>query len=633
MAVLRSRTGYNCNYLSTGNEYISLPRITTQGGIMSAGFLDMGFNANIDFVGRDDMPLISPFINIDEKNILNDPSQIKLIEYWIPNFSFEHSKIKADYKIVTPITRRGFLCILEISNQTSSSLNIEAGFQGALTNIFQTSKILKKLKCEKNISTTSLEKEAIILNGSNVNTLFSISMLNGSNYHAETAICDLKVSGDPKDAADICYSMSINIALKEFETTVIPLYIGFGKNDITSLASAKELMYQGHTRITEVLKSWLQRHIIDNENPDIKQLINENSFYNFFHSQGITLDTEDMVIVSSRDNKSFTCGIYADDDSMEQSLPAVNLISWSQARKHIHYAFTTQSNNTGVLSRGINGKIIEPGMKLNSICSPIRALEKYVRRTNDLSILYLEDTQNQINYIQDILSAQYHSSADLMETLYDPSGNYSKYPYICIQNIMAWRILEDISELYNIIRDMDRSKEAHHIAQSIKEDILYNFIVDTPHGKMFAYAIDLKGYHILGDDPKISLKIIPYWEFCKTDDPVYKNTIKYIESLDKPKTNTIDLEIYDLISNCLIKNKAASDKIISKWLNSADNNKFDEIGSDPCSSLSGLLTFALYHAYGGILPKTSSIILKQKPTEALYHRPPQIKLNSKKSRI
>ena len=129
MAVLRSRTGYNCNYLSTGNEYISLPRITTQGGIMSAGFLDMGFNANIDFGGRDDMPLISPFINIDEKNINKHKRDVfrlgaglKTTDIILP------SKIRSDLKMFVQIMEKekpevvNLLKLMGINNLTRDDI-------------------------------------------------------------------------------------------------------------------------------------------------------------------------------------------------------------------------------------------------------------------------------------------------------------------------------------------------------------------------------------------------------------------------------------------------------------------------------------------------------------------------------
>ena len=633
MAVINSRTGHNLKYFSTGNEYITLSRINESGGIMCAGFLDMEFTAHIDFIGRENMPLISPFVYIDEKNILEKNKSAKLLNYWLPEFEFNENNCHVNYKIVTPITRRGFICVLEIENKSNEIMNPKVGLTGAWSGITQTSKLLKKIKYQKNINNPS-DIEAIIFSASDVSTLFSMCILNGSKYKSEIEICDFKMSGIPKDELDVCYNIYLNMNINPKEKVIIPFYIAFGRKEITSISAAKELMYQGHERLTTVLLSWLERHIIKNNDNFIQKLINENSFYNFFNSQGITLDTEEMVIVSSRDSKSFKCGIYSDFDSMCMTHQAVEIISWSQARKHLEYVFNTQAGNTGVLSRNIKGNILEVGIVLSSICAPIRALIGYVKRTNDLSILYKSETQDLINYIQDILSAQYHPNENLLETLYTNSGTYSEYPYICMQNVLVWRILNDIGELYNLIRDIDRSNEVYNMAEVIKSDIFKNFVIDTNKGQIFAYATDLKGFHITGDDPYLSFSVMSYLDFCKKDDPIYLNTLSFLEQ-HEDNLNTMEEEILKLSNFALADNRIIVDKIINKWKNiieKDDTEQIETLTSDPYASLSGRMVYALFNMYGGILPKTSYIPQKQNPTELLYHRPPQIKLNSKKAR-
>ena len=57
------------------------------------------------------------------------------------------------------------------------------------------------------------------------------------------------------------------------------------------------------------------------------------------------------------------------------------------------------------------------------------------------------------------------------------------------------------------------------------------------------------------------------------------------------------------------------------------------IGSDPCASLCGLLTIALYNYYECQNPKTSIAMDKNYNTESLMYKIPEIKLNSKKARI
>ena len=98
---------------------------------------------------------------------------------------------------------------------------------------------------------------------------------------------------------------------------------------------------------------------------------------------------------------------------MRWTLPAVLQISWEQARKLLTYAFTEQLPNVGVHSRFIDGIVMEPGMVLDQICSPIRAIQTYVQLTGDDSILFDRRVQTGVNTIQQILAAQRHPEVAL----------------------------------------------------------------------------------------------------------------------------------------------------------------------------------------------------------------------------
>jgi len=633
MAVILSKSGYNGDYISTGNEYISLPRINVNGGINAVGFFSNKFDASIEFVGRDEMPLIAPFININDENIIEKQDSFELLSYWIPRFSSERENLSINYTIITPITRKGFVCVLNIKNKGSEEISFDAGWRGAWTHVFETAKLLRKLKFEKNIRQAPFEGASISLNVADISNHFSLSMFNGNEFNPSIGFCELVTSNTEKDGVDFCYDISIPITLKPGERVEIPLYVGIAKKELTAISVAKELKYQGHRNLIGLLYKWLNRHIIDNENNDIKRLMNENSFYNFFYSQATTIDEDKLVITSARDSRSSHCGIYSDTDSMRWSQSAIELVSWSQASKHLKYAFNIQAEHTGQMSRSISGNILEQGIKLDAICSPIRALIKYIEQTNDLSILYNSLVQNNINYIQKLLSAQYHDHINLLETLVDPDDVYTEYPYICMQNVLVWRVLKDIGKLYNFIRDIDKSNDANQVADTVKEAILKYFVIDTQDGKRFAHAIDLNGNYKFGNTKALSLRLLPFYQFCSPNDPIYLNTLKFLneDTINQPKNSN---EVLLDLSNCLLlKDKDKADQIIYDILDNANHSENKSYGTDPYASLSGLITYSLYMCYNGVLPNSSSVSTKNQTAEPLYHRAPEIKLNSKKARI
>ena len=104
MAVLFSKTGYEGNYMSTGNEYISLPRIDLSGNIHAVGYFSNDFDACLEYVGRQSAPLISPYIIFNDINIIEKFSKYELLSYWIPHFYKESFGLEITYTIITPIT-------------------------------------------------------------------------------------------------------------------------------------------------------------------------------------------------------------------------------------------------------------------------------------------------------------------------------------------------------------------------------------------------------------------------------------------------------------------------------------------------------------------------------------------------
>lgn len=630
MAVILSKTGYEGNYMSTGNEYISLPRISLNGAINAVGFYSNEFDACLEFVGRDTMPLIEPYILLDNKNIISEFDSYELESYWIPNYKKSYNNLNIDYTIVTPITRKGFVCILKITNNDQKPVHLDVGYKGTWYSILETCKALRKLNFEKIAKQHSFEPSSITFNITDISNIYTMTLFWNDNNHSTVDICTLTTNSTEKDGDDICYNVTNEVTIAPGETYEFPIYAGIAKKEIASISIVKELIHQGHKNLLGLLKRWLNRHIIEHENPRIKQLINENSFYNFFFSQSITIDEDKLVIISARDSKSSYCGLYLDVDSMRWSQQAVQLISWTQARKHLEYAATVQSSHMGQRSRTINGRILDMGIQLDAICSPIIGLTKYVEQSGDKSILFSSITQNNINYIQRLLSEQFDDKVYLLETLISPDGLYSPFPYICMQNVIAWKTYKDLAYLYNIIRDIDKSNEMKVISEKIREDIYNYFLKDTEFGKVFCYATDLNGNYIFSNAKMLSFKLMTYLGFIHKSDDIYKNTIAYLTSIQDNNLKNNDI-IYDIINHLIIDDTDHINDYYYKMIDENDSNF--SLGSDPYAALSGLFTIALYNKFGGLLPDASIVKDDNINKEALMYRAPEVKLDSKKARI
>ena len=643
------------NRLSTGNEYITIPDISVaSAGIEDIGFMHSAFRACIEMHGSKEYPFLQPVLEVDGVSISKD-IQHDLISYWIPRFNLQNSKINAEYLVFAPLDRRGFICLLTLENTTKADVTVKAGFKGCWQTTYHTANISKPMTGTKFASFNASGIPVIEFRGNT--PLHAVAMAsqdvmtsvvsNGENS-AEIAGESISAAAD----TPIFYELADDYVLKPAEKKNIPLYVGIGLEEVSAVAAVKELKLQGWERMLACVRTWLDTHTIECDDEYMKKLMNVNSFYNFFYSQALAMDNEQLVLTTARSSRNESCAAYWDRDAMRWSLPAVLQIDWAQGRRMLIYALTTQLRNVGVHSRYIDGVVMEPGLQLDQLCAPIRALQIYVQLTGDMSILFDRRIQSGVNTIQQILAAQRNSEAALFETLLLPSGEPSKYPYVCLSNVLVWRILHDMSWLYSRIRDLDRADEAGTLASQVKHDIMKHFVVDGPLGKMFAYAVDLQGNYELCDDPAGSLQLLSYFGFCSSDDPIYRNTVIWIHSEHNSCFSRGDLtgaysspeqsevSIMSVVNELLAgrKNEALDflrrvhldDGIACESVN-RDSGKV--IRGRAFASCAGHLAFALRLALNAASPETAVVQQKRRPSETLYEPPPDDSHNIKKARL
>ncbi len=630
--------------LSTGNEYISIPDISTEtGGIRSVGFTHLGFRACVEMNGSDSSPLLAPFLEVDGQKPSSESIQNRLISYWIPEFTVEAFGVKATATIFAPADRRGFIYSMTLENASTSAKRIRGGWRGCWESTCIASGKCRPMTGTKHASIDPQRSVAPVIEFRGNTPLFAIAFIPEEDMTARlwNGECDdkslecLNVAGN----SPIFYDFLREFELAAGDQQTMNIYVGIGLEETSAAASAAEMRIQGCQRLLSGLSGWLDGRVIDCEDGNLKHLLNLNSFYNYFYSQATTLDTEQLVLTSARSSESECCGVYRDRHAMRWSLPAVLHINWAQARKMLIYAFTRQLTNVGMYGRFIDGILLEPGLALDQLCAPLRALQMYLQITDDMSILFDRRVQTGINTIKDLLMVQRNPKTMLFETLWTPSGKVSKYPYNCIANVLAWRILIDLGLLYDRIRDLDRVDEAIVISNKLRSAIQKHFVVSGPLGDMFARSVDLHGNFELGDDSEGSLKLLTYFGFCAPNDGVYNNTMAWLDSEHNPN-RADDLSMLDVVNDLLtgrskemlsfLRNAKLDDGIACERIDSEGDPAITRRAN---AAYAGYLAFGLRHALDAALPKAATVQMQRKPTGTLYQPPPEMNQQSKKARI
>ncbi|REE86477.1 hypothetical protein A8990_11086 [Paenibacillus taihuensis] len=118
-----------------------------------------------------------------------------------------------------------------------------------------------------------------------------------------------------------------------------------------------------------------------------------------------------------------------------------------------------------------------------------------------------------------------------------PSDDACAYGYLVPANMFASVVLGYLAELAtDVLGDDQLETDALALKADIDGGIAAHGIYKHPvYGEMYAYEADGKGNYALMDDANVpSLLSIPYLGYAAKDDPIYKNTRRFILSSDNP---------------------------------------------------------------------------------------------------
>lgn len=118
-----------------------------------------------------------------------------------------------------------------------------------------------------------------------------------------------------------------------------------------------------------------------------------------------------------------------------------------------------------------------------------------------------------------------------------PSDDACTYGYLIPANMFAAVTLGYTAEIAReVYGDGAFAARAETLAAQIRKGIETYGVVEHPaFGKIYAYETDGLGHHVLMDDANVpSLLSIPYLGYCGADDPVYRNTRRFVLSPENP---------------------------------------------------------------------------------------------------
>ena len=498
-------------YLPTGSEQVSLPRVNEiNAGVEDLTFLHMASRGLIDLRGGQLEPLMRPFVAQQGVEAELGGFEWSRLGYWYPRFAARAGALGLEGVILTPVGERGFGYRLWLTNNGAETVETAFGLRGQTGSAWHCVNVDKPIEGALNCYVSGWSGLPVF------------EQMCGVPLFALAPICEGECRAEFESAGEgWLWRLERTVRLAPGESAEFTAWWGLGLEEVSAVTSARELQRRGWDWELRRSLAWLAQRSLDLGDEALTRLYNTNLFFCIFFSTGRTLDTEELVLVTSRSPRYYVSAAYWDRDSLLWSFPAVLDADAALAREMLGYVFGRQRRNIGVHSRFIDGTVLEPGFELDELMAPVLALERYVDATGDRSVLTDPDVLRGIDGILKKLDAERAEDCELYETFLQPTDDERVYPYITYDNVLVWRALRALGRLFE-------RPELTEQAERVRRAIYDNCIFDGA----FAWSVDLAGGHDVYDEPPGSLLLLPYYGFCAWDDPVYLKTAEMIRSPD-----------------------------------------------------------------------------------------------------
>lgn len=498
-------------HLPTGSEQVSLPRVNEiNAGVEDLTFLHMASRGLIDLRGGQLEPLMRPFVAQQGVEAELGGFEWSRLGYWYPRFAARAGALGLEGVILTPVGERGFGYRLRLTNNGAETVETAFGLRGQTGSAWHCVNVDKPIEGALNCYVSGWSGLPVF------------EQMCGVPLFALAPICEGECRAEFESAGEgWLWRLERTVRLAPGESAEFTAWWGLGLEEVSAVTSARELQRRGWDWELRRSLAWLAQRSLDLGDEALTRLYNTNLFFCIFFSTGRTLDTEELVLVTSRSPRYYVSAAYWDRDSLLWSFPAVLDADAALAREMLGYVFGRQRRNIGVHSRFIDGTVLEPGFELDELMAPVLALERYVDATGDRSVLADPDVLRGIDGILKKLDAERAEDCELYETFLQPTDDERVYPYITYDNVLVWRALRALGRLFE-------RPELTERAERVRRAIYDNCIFDGA----FAWSVDLAGGHDVYDEPPGSLLLLPYYGFCAWDDPVYLKTAEMIRSPD-----------------------------------------------------------------------------------------------------
>ena len=536
--------------LATGNEWMALPEIrAVDGALMDFNVLSMSHRGLLQVNGVTAEPVIAPYFTVDGKPLALKNPQWQLIEYWTPTATQTTDGIEATLTWCAPPGSHGAFVRLTLTNQRSTSADVALGVHASFGSLMRVTYVPVELSGTRSVSAAAWVSPGSTFSYTTNDTDFAWSIIHPGSTS--------EMNSPPTTPAP-ALTTTRKATLAPGQTLEANFILGAGIEEFSSSHAARALMElldrDGAEALINQTAEWCRQRTRKVNDPALDLLMNRNYLFTRLYAWGRTIDTEQLVGITSRSPRYYVSAAYWDRDAMLWSFPGLLDTDPDFAREALDYALTIQLRNTGTHSRFIDGVVLEDGFQLDEAAAPVVALGSYLQKTGDVE--FLRDHKKAIEFLRKRLLSRYDAATGLFSSQQDPQDEFQRLSFITVDNAIVWHALNDLAEIDSKLDDATSTSDMRRRATELHAAILTHAVAVPPAGKEKILASATSGRSDAGavnsmlggnghdeesgeapgqnfvftDMPPNSLMKLPSLGFISEDDPLFIHTYEWLHS-------------------------------------------------------------------------------------------------------
>ena len=309
--------------LATGNEWLALPDIRTADGTLGTfNVLSWRDRGLLQVAGEAARPVLEPYFSADGRKLsLHDPAW-ELLEYWIPQAHQSVDDIELTLTYCAPQGYRAAFIRLTATNHRAVPATVALGLKSSFGSLSRVTYLPVTLRGERTVGPSPWVDPGEVYSYLTNDTKFSWAIVHPESKATVTV---------PPQSVSPEVDAARTVVLQPGASTEALFVLAAGVEEFSAAHNARSLREMldryGTEAVLAQAAAWCRARTRTTGHADLDLLMNRNFLFTALYAWGRTIDTEQLVGVTSRSPRYYVSAAYWDRDAMIWSFPGLREVT------------------------------------------------------------------------------------------------------------------------------------------------------------------------------------------------------------------------------------------------------------------------------------------------------------------